>query len=100
MCGRRNGLGPREAVTGSDRVDRAAQAARRQRHSGVAAAPAETVDLQAMTRRSEPVFLRDAGLDLLDLLAAELGHRAALQADQVLVYGLARQAVLVALEAF
>src|SRR5688500_6230233 len=51
----------------------------------VLAAPAEPVDLALVARRTEAVLGRDARLDAGHLVAAELDHGAALEADQVLV---------------
>src|SRR5688500_4852864 len=82
-----------------DRLDRAAEPARRERAPRAPALAAEPVDLEPVAGGLEAVLAQHPLLDPLHLVAAKLDHGAAFDADQVLVHGLAREPVLVALEA-
>src|SRR5690606_6594308 len=82
-----------------DGFDRAHEALVRKLHAGLLALAAEPVDLEAVPRRSEAVLGAHPVLDAVHLVALELRHLGALEADQVLVHGVARESVLVALEA-
>src|SRR5690606_15118824 len=89
----------RERGAGSDDLDRADEAFVAQLDARFLARAAETVDLEAVPGGLEAVLRADPVHDAVHLRALELGHAPALHADQVLVHGMTREPVLVALEA-
>ena len=90
---------PRGRVdSASDDLDRTDETLCRQLDARILTCLAQPVDLEPTPHGNEAVFRSHPVLDLVELVALELGHRTALHTDHVFVNGVVGESMLVPLE--